>query len=492
MSDASSKLSSRLALRPLAQLSRLPHAPHRCAGFFSILGDPPWDSAAREKGSCHLFEKYAQQLSLLSATMARFGTNATIFAMHPHEQPPLSTCLQLPNVRIRTLDPNELLTASGFSEREMSSIRSFPSYARLTDILRVALGAQHGMAYHDMDVVYLRDDSAIYLDGPTLAGGVWKDEGAGLEVSNCAFCLSPAQCRLLLRWARVRLRVAEANPLLINRYTEFGPTLFQYALGHLGPLRVQPTNSPIELRDWVKSTAGAACSEMLAKLAKQSERYGSFSYVHLTWKSSHRLLDCSGDGWAPLFRALGAEPPPRPASVPRTLPQPPKPRRAAGVAARERVVTPRQREPPGEMRRMQHHHGNNPTSWTAIPQRLIFTHHRCDLLSDGTEACGSLTHHERIRRAMVRQTVAVNTPAGPDGPKPTIDFYTDKSCSVLLAEVEPRLLPHFRQERSPAYRSDTCRGAALLKTGGPPRPCRRVHVWPQTQTNSEHALPAQR
>ena len=45
-------------------------------------------------------------------------------------------------------------------------------------------------------------------------------------------------------------------------------------------------------------------------------------------------------------------------------------------------------------------------------------------------------------------------------------FYDDAACALLLQEVEPRLLRHWRNETRDMFRSALCRGAALLKTGG--------------------------
>ena len=48
----------------------------------------------------------------------------------------------------------------------------------------------------------------------------------------------------------------------------------------------------------------------------------------------------------------------------------------------------------------------------------------------------------------------------------SVVFYDDDACALLLQEVEPRLMRHWRNETRDMHRSALCRGAALLKTGG--------------------------
>lgn len=92
-----------------------------------------------------------------------------------------------------------------------------------------------------------------------------------------------------------------------------------------------------------------------------------------------------------------------------------------------------------------------------IPNLLIFTH-RLDLLQAKSE---ELQSTEQALRANAQNTIELHRDQNA-----SVVFYDDDACALLLQEVEPRLMRHWRNETRDMHRSALCRGAALLKTGG--------------------------
>ena len=104
----------------------------------------------------------------------------------------------------------------------------------------------------------------------------------------------------------------------------------------------------------------------------------------------------------------------------------------------------------------------------AIPDVLIFTH-ATNLLETQSPTPEQLQlqanllatvrlHRRRSQRAQQQAQLPQKDA--------TVLFYDDAACEHAVERVAPRLLPYLRNETRAEFRSDICRGAALLLTGG--------------------------
>ena len=306
-----------------------------CRGFFTVL--LPTEKALAERalgttGVCAMVARYRLHLEETSERMALLKSTYTLFLPG---SPATRPCLMepIPLIQEARFDPRKVLEGAGFNSSELAhffSWRQVPGEGleRASDVLRLALAATHSLAYQDLDVFDLlrpirggpwvsawpntsqiarsRSRSASDAFGVTSdelkctnAGGLNSslltpaacqyERAPVREWSNAAFCLTKPQANALIRRARAAMWDGQRRGAKFEyHYRAFGPQLFDAALRRTLPgppilprymLRVLPCNRPI------KST--------WAKLAHDYLLHGCRAeLLHMTCKSSHRLLAC--------------------------------------------------------------------------------------------------------------------------------------------------------------------------------------------------------
>ena len=346
-----------------------------CRGFFTVL--LPSESASSVSSDvCGLVAKYRPHLAETSRRMALLnGSSFTLFL-------PASTSLgqpcfsePLPFITEVRFDPRRVLESAGFGSSQVEQVLNWSSVPhegleRTSDVLRLALAASHSLAYQDLDIFDLGRPMpsgpwATAWTGPTTipnsnTTNASRDVARKAQTyhwSNAAFCLTRPQAVALMGAARVLLRKGETGTTGY-RYMEFGPELFQTALqpNTLVPFPGPPVRPRLMLRGQLPPCVQPriTCENEWAQLAQADQRQSCPELLHLTCKSSHRLLACHSDGQRLISRFVApaaSRTPPRMAPVGswgaclvgvvrrKTLPPLASPRMAAlAVARQERLI----------------------------------------------------------------------------------------------------------------------------------------------------------
>lgn len=251
-----------------------------CDNFFSVLSnawlDDPDDKSDENNMNnaiaCNAtYYKYRDLIAEQNTQMGRMNATLTLFtswSADAWENDPACRLLQddddgtssssssYANIRVRNFDPEPLLLKHGFTAQHIGWMKGwrlsgarFNHYVtRLSDIFRIALQAEYGMAYTDLDIVYLSDHKEIYLSKPNVALPIWSEEQGALEVQNSAFCFNTEQNHLLLNKARHIMESLGDLQTSQNKYmyTQFGPNLFQHSIQELqgiAPVQLYYTHS---------------------------------------------------------------------------------------------------------------------------------------------------------------------------------------------------------------------------------------------------------
>ena len=311
-----------------------------CRGFFTVL--LPSESASSVSSDvCGLVAKYRPHLAETSRRMALL--NGSSFALFL----PASTSLgqpcfsePLPFITEVRFDPRRVLESAGFGSSQVEQVLNWSSVPhegleRTSDVLRLALAASHSLAYQDLDIFDLGRPMpsgpwATAWTGPTTipnsnTTNASRDVARKAQTyhwSNAAFCLTRPQAVALMGAARVLLRKGETGTTGY-RYMEFGPELFQTALqpNTLVPFPGPPVRPRLMLRGQLPPCVQPriTCENEWAQLAQADQRQSCRAeLLHLTCKSSHRLLACHSDGQRLISRVVApaaSKTPPRMAPV---------------------------------------------------------------------------------------------------------------------------------------------------------------------------------
>ena len=246
----------------------------------------------------------------------------------------------LPFITEVRFDPRRVLESAGFGSSQVEQVLNWSSVPhegleRTSDVLRLALAASHSLAYQDLDIFDLGRPMpsgpwATAWTGPTTipnsnTTNASRDVARKAQTyhwSNAAFCLTRPQAVALMGAARVLLRKGETGTTGY-RYMEFGPELFQTALqpNTLVPFPGPPVRPRLMLRGQLPPCVQPriTCENEWAQLAQADQRQSCRAeLLHLTCKSSHRLLACHSDGQRLISRFVApaaSRTPPRMAPV---------------------------------------------------------------------------------------------------------------------------------------------------------------------------------
>jgi hypothetical protein len=223
-----------------------------CGGFFTVLSDiwfPAEPNTTLQNVESQL-RMQSYQMRELNETLTVYTTAElapTLHVWHRSEG-------HVSALRFVEFDAPELLRQNGFNDRHlerMSEWHRHPKahYSRMSDVLRLAIAAESGLAYLDLDMVLLAPSADRYLRTPVLAAPVWADEskagGGTIEIQNSGFCLGRSQLRSTILPIITAL-IDDKGAAQEYFYTELGPHVFQRALSQLGPIELLPTCKPWE------------------------------------------------------------------------------------------------------------------------------------------------------------------------------------------------------------------------------------------------------
>jgi hypothetical protein len=183
--------------------------PPACHGFFTVLANA-W--IPDEATSCNAtYQKFEEQLMVHNQQLLRMNSTMKIFTTWTLEQ------LQEPGCHLNQyaalepvqFDPEQILLDHGFTDEHVDWLKHWGNVphptlrrnhlvARLSDIFRIVLGMKYSLAYADLDMVYLSDDAAIYLQVPNVAVPIWQEDKGAFEIQNSGFCFTRPQLQVLL------------------------------------------------------------------------------------------------------------------------------------------------------------------------------------------------------------------------------------------------------------------------------------------------------
>jgi hypothetical protein len=183
--------------------------PPACHGFFTVLANA-W--IPDEATSCNAtYHKFEEQLMVHNQQLQRMNSTMKIFTTWTPEQLQEPGCHlnQYPALEPVQFDPEQILLDHGFTDEHVDWVRHWGNVphpalrrnhlvARLSDIFRIVLGMKYSLAYADLDMVYLSDDAALYLQVPNVAVPIWQEEKGAFEIQNSGFCFTRPQLQVLL------------------------------------------------------------------------------------------------------------------------------------------------------------------------------------------------------------------------------------------------------------------------------------------------------
>ena len=214
---------------------------HTCNNFFTVLSDV-WGVPFRDD-SCQATLKHYQGLLIEhNAQMTRMKSELTLYTAWANKDFLLEPGCNLdayPAIRMVQFDPEGLLLKNGYSAKQVQWIKQWKDVpynngkehkqnrraviTRLSDIFRILLARENGMAYMDLDLFHLSNDPSTYLSKPNVAMPVWGD--ATIEIQNSGWCLSEPQLKILANMAVKRIE-AKGEKQTTDRtafaYTELG------------------------------------------------------------------------------------------------------------------------------------------------------------------------------------------------------------------------------------------------------------------------------
>ena len=233
-------------------LRRRKEAPTVCQDFFAVLSNTWMERVAPRNttGSVcsDLYHKYYYQLYDHNLQMQKMSSRLTIFtSWTPQELQSDPSCLtyfqtsNMTNIRVQQFDPETLLAQRGFSTEQIEWMKHWQDIpdikfqhvaTKLSDVFRVALQREYGMAYADLDLIHLMDDKRVYTAVPNVAVPVWQEEKGALEIQNSGFCFTSRQLDFLLAKMREVIQRKGSEQIAGNmyQYTELGPMLFMHSL----------------------------------------------------------------------------------------------------------------------------------------------------------------------------------------------------------------------------------------------------------------------
>ena len=97
------------------------------------------------------------------------------------------------------------------------------------------------MSYTDLDIIFLNHLPDLYL-GEYVPAAVWQDEGASLEITNSAFCLSKPVLEHMMTWSLARIKQTDRKWF----YTELGPSMFGFVVLNHWKILIISQNHPLE------------------------------------------------------------------------------------------------------------------------------------------------------------------------------------------------------------------------------------------------------
>lgn len=231
-----------------------------CKSFFSIMSVSYLPFDQEDDSACKRFYegRYLPLLERQSAHMTKLNSTLTFFTSWTERQQQSPLCKfnqsDFPGLVEARLDPKALLRKFHFSEQQIRWIQTWHSTnpnrekyfvykryvaARLSDLWRLLLAREHGMAYIDLDMFPVGSDSSVFLGSPNVAVPIWAQENGALEIQNSGFCFTNDQLDLLIERIRNTIQ-SKGEEQSYPIYTEIGPVLFTrsiQALSAMAPTR---------------------------------------------------------------------------------------------------------------------------------------------------------------------------------------------------------------------------------------------------------------
>lgn len=231
-----------------------------CSSFFSVMSSAylPHEKMPT-KGPCAGLGVYKQVLQRQSQQMAALNSTLTIFTSWSEEKLNLfeAECkpfMELDRIFYQQFDADALLHKHNFTADQMRWIQNWHKTAshkehvpaRLSDVLRIILARENGMAYLDLDMFPVppatsnRSQPAdLYLESPCVAVPIWAEGNGALEIQNSGFCFTGRQLDHLI--GRMKTLIdSKGETQVYPGYTDMGPTVFLHSLQSL--ILLDPTN----------------------------------------------------------------------------------------------------------------------------------------------------------------------------------------------------------------------------------------------------------
>lgn len=246
-----------MSLAHLFQLALYASPVPQCGGRFTLLVN--WGLS----DSCAVtYRNKAEQLDVLNEQHKKWNTVLYVYTSWPANEN--CTLEAYSSLKERRVNIKNMLNANGFLNSDISPLRRL-KHTAISDVLRMVIMFETGLAYTDLDVIYTKPPS-FYHHSAFVVAPVWHETGAAVEIQNSAMCLPRNACKTVLHWQRARVRKKGGNRRAYS-YTELGPVALQHTMQTFGSIRIFPTINPYEAKS--------------AKIKAQVQSYGGFYVYHV-------------------------------------------------------------------------------------------------------------------------------------------------------------------------------------------------------------------
>ena len=140
-----------------------------CSGFFSVLSSAwlRWENDCSE-----VVGRVSDRLRMQDEQMKEMDQVLTLFTTWNASELKECDLHEFRNINFSSFDPLVLLPSYGFSVQQLAWMKMWNSHTRLSDVFRIALAAEHGMTYLDLDMMLLNPNPRVYLDSAVVAAPV--------------------------------------------------------------------------------------------------------------------------------------------------------------------------------------------------------------------------------------------------------------------------------------------------------------------------------